>query len=147
VLALAGALLFTPAFFFQLENTPFIYTAGLTLFYLGGSALIVGVLLSAVPVNAVTRFFGFLGAHSYSVYLWHMPVILYGIPFLERRAGGKFPFYIQTSLCILGSFAFGVVMAKTIENPALTLRERLFPSQSGMDHPVVKDPAAIQTAS
>src|SRR5207249_610766 len=41
-LLLAGALLLTPAFVLPLESTPFIYTAGLTLFALGSACLVVG---------------------------------------------------------------------------------------------------------
>jgi peptidoglycan/LPS O-acetylase OafA/YrhL len=125
-----GAVLFLPAFLFPVETTPFLYTAGLTLLYLGGGALLVGVLLSAVPVNAATRFLGLLGAYSYSVYLWHLPVIRWGVPGLERLLGIKLPSLLMAGLAIVGSFCLGVVMAKLIENPALALRDRLFPARS-----------------
>jgi peptidoglycan/LPS O-acetylase OafA/YrhL len=129
-LIVAGALLFLPAFVFPVESTPFLYTGGLTLFYLGGGALLVGLLLAPIPVNAVTRFLAFLGARSYSVYLWHLPVIVWGIPSLEMVVGGRLPFVVRAALYVAGSFAFGVLMAKLVENPALALRDRLFPARS-----------------
>jgi peptidoglycan/LPS O-acetylase OafA/YrhL len=144
-LMIAGVLLFTPAFIFELDSTPFIYTAGLSLFYLGGGALLVGTLLSAVPVNWITRFLGFLGTHSYSTYLWHIPVLLWGIPFLEARMGGRLPFGVRAPLYIAGSFVAGIIMAKLVEYPALALRERLFPSRSkGL---VPASPAGVSSVS
>jgi peptidoglycan/LPS O-acetylase OafA/YrhL len=128
-LVAVGVLLLAPAFFFPVATTPFLYTAGLTFFYLGAGALLVGVLLCAVPVNAVTRFLGFLGARSYSIYLWHLPVIVWGVPFLEKVIGARCPFGVRVSLYLVGSLACGVVMAKLVENPALALRDRLFPSR------------------
>jgi peptidoglycan/LPS O-acetylase OafA/YrhL len=126
----AGVLLFVPAFLFPVETTPFLYTVGLTLFYLGAGALLVGALLCGVPENALTRFLAWLGARSYSVYLWHLPVLVWGIPLLERVAGTQFPFAVRALLAVAGSFAFGVVMAQLVENPALTLRDYFFPARS-----------------
>jgi peptidoglycan/LPS O-acetylase OafA/YrhL len=123
----SSALLFLPAFLLRIQDTPFIYTTGFTLFYLGGAALTAGTLLTAVPSNAMTRFLGFLGAHSYSVYLWHLPIRNWGIPGLEELAGVRFPFLVTAVVFIGGSFGFGIVMAKLIENPALALRERVLP--------------------
>jgi len=128
-LLVAGTLLFLPAFVFPVESTPFLYTGGLTLFSLGGGALLVGLLLSSVPVNAVTRFLAFLGARSYSVYLWHLPVIVWGVPALEKFVGVRLPFGARAAVYVAGSFAFGVLMAKLVENPALALRDRLFPAR------------------
>ena len=69
----------TPAFVFRLEKTPFIYTLGLTLFYLGSGMLLVGILLSKIsPSSHLIVLMAMLGAYSYSIYLWHMPVLPVG---------------------------------------------------------------------
>jgi peptidoglycan/LPS O-acetylase OafA/YrhL len=125
-LMVLGPALFIPAFVVPRNAAPFICTGGLTFFYLGGAALMAGILLSAVPVNIVTRFLGFLGAHSYSVYLWHVAVIKWGVPGLERVSGMAFPPFLSACLAIAGGFVFGVIMAKLVEHPALALREFLF---------------------
>ena len=96
----------------------------------------VGALLCSIPINRATRFLGFLGAHSYSVYLWHLPVIHLGVPGLEKLTGITLAPITAACLAIGAAFAFGVVMAKLIEFPALALRERIYSSGTG-DHACV----------
>jgi peptidoglycan/LPS O-acetylase OafA/YrhL len=117
----------TPAFVFQLETTPFIYTSGLTLFYLGSGMLLVGVLLSRVPRRRAILFLATLGAYSYSIYLWHMPVISWGVPLVERAWGSPLGFGISNAIYCIGSLVLGVIMARIVERPALRLRDHWFP--------------------
>ncbi|WP_406698987.1 acyltransferase [Singulisphaera sp. Ch08] len=122
-----------PAFLFQLEKTPFIFTAGLTLFYLGGGAILAGVLLCELPRNRVTVTLGMIGAYSYSIYLWHMPVLVWGMPALERLVARKLGFAVEVSVYLVGSILAGIIMAKLVEVPSLRLRDRWLPAR-GTSH-------------
>ena len=129
-LMVGGILLLVPAFAFELEATPFIYTVGLTVFQVGSGMLLVGVLLSDIPRHrAVTALAG-LGAASYSIYLWHMAALVWGVRFLELVRGGPLPYGIRMAAYGVGAFVLGLVMAKLVEMPALRLRDRWFPSRS-----------------
>jgi peptidoglycan/LPS O-acetylase OafA/YrhL len=128
-LIVGGLLLFTPAFVFQLETTPFIFTGGFTVLYLGSGMLLVGTLLCDVPGSRPVIVLATLGAYSYSIYLWHLYVLEWGGPVVEV-AWGTPGFGIQTAVYLIGSLAVGVVMAKIVEVPALQLRDRWFPRRS-----------------
>ncbi len=125
-----GLLLFTPAFVFQLETTPFIYTAGLTVLSVASGMLLVGTFLCAVPPSRPIIVMATLGAYSYSIYLWHLFVLEWRGPVVEMALGGPSGFGIQTAVYLIGSLAVGVVMAKIVEVPALQLRDRWFPSRT-----------------
>jgi peptidoglycan/LPS O-acetylase OafA/YrhL len=128
VLMVAGSLLLVPAFIFPLETTPFIYTGGLTVFYLGSGMLLAGVLLSEIPRHRIVTLLAMLGSYSYSIYLWHMFVIGWIIPYVQRVSGLRFGFLLGAALYVGGSLAFGVFMARLIEVPALAVRDRRFPA-------------------
>lgn len=135
-----GAALLVPAFVFQLETTPFIYTAGLSLFTVGAAMLTVGVLLCHPPRTALLRFLGKLGAYSYSIYLWHGPMKIWGLHTIQRLIGSPLGYGAENLLFFVGSLTLGVIMAKSVEIPVLRLRNQLFPRQSS-------GPLEPQTAS
>jgi peptidoglycan/LPS O-acetylase OafA/YrhL len=124
-LALAGVLLLSPAFIFQLETTPFIYTWGLTLFYAGSGCLVVASVAGDVQKNMFTRSVAYIGSHSYSIYLWHGAVAAWIIPKLIGEHG-RWSLYAESYF--VASLGVGVGMALLIEFPALRLRDHLFPS-------------------
>jgi peptidoglycan/LPS O-acetylase OafA/YrhL len=128
-LFLGGAILLTPAFVVQLETNPIIYTLGLTVFYVGSGMMMVGILLSDLPRRRSIALLAALGAYSYSIYLWHMPVHDWVVPLVER-AGGIRGFGARSVTYLVGSLVLGVVMAKLVEIPALRLRDRWFPPRS-----------------
>ena len=122
-IGVAALLLALPPFFYQLETTRFLSTLGFTFL-----ALSAGLWLLLALHGQIRRgVLAWIGFYSYSIYLWHVPVSLFGI----RRL---FPENSSTGLPILAYFAasiaVGVVAAKLIELPALRLRDRLFPSRS-----------------
>lgn len=125
-LVLGGVALLAPAFFVRLERSPWIYTAGLTQFALGSAALLIGVLLMRLRRG---RWFASLGAHSYSIYLWHMPVIVWALPLLERTLGWTLPEPARWLGAILGSVIVGVVMARLVELPVLRWRDARVPAR------------------
>jgi peptidoglycan/LPS O-acetylase OafA/YrhL len=125
-----GILLLTPPFVFQIETTPFMFTVGLSLFYVGSGLLLVGTFLSDVPRSGPVIAMATLGAYSYSIYLWHEPVQLWAGPMLEVAWGSPPVFGIKIAVYLIGSLAVGVFMAKLVEVPALHLRDRWFPSRT-----------------
>lgn len=127
-LILAGSILLVPAFIFQVETTAFVYTIGFTIFYLGSGMLLVGVLLCDIPYNRPLTFISKLGSYSYSIYLWHLPVLFFFVPLLDAVLGNALGFTGQTVVYLAGSLTFGVFMAKIVEVPTLRLRDRLFPA-------------------
>ncbi len=127
-LIVLGVLFLTPAFVLDLETTPFIYTVGLTIFYLGSGMLLVGILLSRVPESRLILWLAAIGAFSYSIYLWHMPTRDWVIPTVEYLLGRSLGFRVRAGFFLIGSIVLGIGMAKLIELPALRLRDRWFPS-------------------
>lgn len=126
-LLVAGVLLFAPAFMFRLEDTPFLYTVGFTLFYLASAMILIGVLLSDVPRNRVLRFAAGIGAYSYSIYLWHLYVISTGVRYVEGALGRPLGFGAGAAVYLISALAVGALMARLVEFPALRLRDRWFP--------------------
>ena len=103
----------------------FTYTLGFTLAYIGFGVLL---LFALYPDQArkhtepgrISRFFGWVGTYSYTLYLWHVPVL--GILWYAWKDLNPF------SLPLLyygGSFAAAICMSKLVELPALRLREQL----------------------
>ncbi len=136
---LAGIGLLAPAFLVRLGN-PFIHTVGLTCFYLGGAALLIGMLFVPMPRLPGVRFLAFLGAHSYAIYLWHIPLFM-TLNWARQRFHMSISYPQFLGVYLVGSLVVGVVLAKLIEFPFLKLRDRWFPSQLGK--PVDKPPASL----
>nr|WP_284983720.1 acyltransferase family protein [Arthrobacter sp. efr-133-TYG-118] len=68
-----------------------------------GSRLLPGSLLSTRPVR-------YLGDISYSLYLWHWPIVVFGVHFLGRRPG-----LMESGVLALVSLAFAVISYRWIE--------------------------------
>lgn len=140
-LIFGGALLLTPAFAFRLETTPFIYTIGLTIFCVGSGMMLVGILLSQIPHGPLVAALATLGKHSYSIYLWHMFVLAWGIPLVEGVFDVELDAGARLAMYFVGSFGFGIAMAKAVEVPALRIRDRWFASRSPGDRDILSAPA------
>jgi peptidoglycan/LPS O-acetylase OafA/YrhL len=122
----AGCLLLVPAFLIPLEKSALMNTIGFTVMYLGSGMLLMGALLCEPRRGRVLGALGGLGATSYSIYLWHMPVLLFAVQQLAWLAGASVPFAAYVG----GSLAVGALMARLVETPALRLRDRLVPSRA-----------------
>ena len=130
-LIVAGVWLLIPAFLSPMPRSPFLYSLGLTQFYLGSGAIIAALVVRGVPANALTRTIGQVGVYSYSIYLWHLPFRAWG-PDIYQWAfdaeplgdAGSFALYVG------GSLVVGILMARLIELPVLRIRDRMAPSRS-----------------
>jgi len=125
-----GALLLTPAFIFPLETSPFIYTIGFTVFSVGSGMMLVGILLSQIPDGQPVGTLATLGKYSYSIYLWHMFVLVWGLALIEGALDAELSAGTRLALFFAGSFGLGIAMAKVVEVPVLRVRDRWFPSRS-----------------
>jgi peptidoglycan/LPS O-acetylase OafA/YrhL len=124
-----GLLLLTPAFWYDYHEHHWIFIFGFVLFYLGAGCLMLGCLKvfadrHSPPLRAVS----YLGSHSYSVYLWHVPVFGWVVPPVLRLCGftSCWPAYSVLAFCLV--WGCGIVAAKLVEMPVLKLRDRLFPA-------------------
>ncbi len=137
-----GAVLLAPAFVWPVETTPALYTFGLTVFALGSAALLLGVLFMNWPDIPAVRGLGLLGSHSYSIYLWHIPVLFWGPGLLKRFLGLELGYTGGVLVYLGGSLALGWIMARLVELPVLRLRDRWFPSRTSTP---LAEPAAISS--
>ena len=129
LLLLVGCALLSPAFLFTLETTWQMSVFGVISLYLGSGCLVVAALRHERSDNILLRIGGGLGAASYSVYLWHVPVakwltsVLARVPWMNDGP----PLLIAY---VSGCFALGYFMSRLVETPALRLRDRLFPRRA-----------------
>jgi len=132
VFVLVGIGLFTPMFFGDLVDLrqTWMRVYGFVLCYLAGGALLFGFLkIFEGAKSRLARFLGFLGANSYSVYLWHFVGIDFaGSLFTQRtHEAGAWLGY-----CLLSNgvaWGIGIIAARVVEFPMLKLRDRWFPSR------------------
>ena len=130
LLALGGIVLIAPAFALPLERYPQVSVFGVVAFYSGAGLLLLAMVRITSSKNPLLRFAGTLGRSSYSMYLWHMPVNLWGRQLLARWTGDD---SLATYLAVyfVGTIVVGVAMSKLVEWPVLRLRDRLFPPRGG----------------
>lgn len=125
-----GILCFVPAFVLQLETTPFLYTFGLSVFWLGGALVLFSLVSSEPKPSQLTDAIAFIGSRSYSIYLWHLAVLEWGVHFVMHRVPGAYNWYLYIALYLVGAVVFGILMASIVEYPVLRLRDRFFPSRN-----------------
>ena len=130
-----GIACFVPAFVFQLETTPLIPSGGVALFAVGGGLLLWGLAGVEPDRSRVGAAAAYVGARSYSIYLWHMAVTYWGLKLvLPVVPGLTWTAYVVGF--VVGSIAVGLLMHAVVEAPMLRIRDRLIPSRSRKPLPV-----------
>jgi peptidoglycan/LPS O-acetylase OafA/YrhL len=163
LLILLGLALISPMAFIDQGDTPFVWTIGVTMLYLGYGCILMAFVhakpgegwLGKAVTSPVARVIAWIGVFSYSIYLWQMDIAHRPLTWLlQRLIGGPITnqpirFRHESLVWLVFTLGFwtaailgGVVMAKLIEMPVLTLRERLFPRE---DRPVPKPAPAEMT--
>jgi peptidoglycan/LPS O-acetylase OafA/YrhL len=142
----AAAALASPAWIWTLGfSPPVLPTLGLTTIAWGAVLLLILAIAprperSVVPAwRRPLRTFGsalaVIGVDSYSIYLWHMPVVIWVLPALDRRGlfAGMDPtttYLLRYSIYLTVAVVGGIAAARLVERPLLALRDRLFPSRA-----------------
>ncbi|HEX4406302.1 MAG TPA: acyltransferase family protein, partial [Polyangia bacterium] len=151
LIAGAAALLIVPCTLSDIERSIPIATVGYAALYVGFAGVLVLFLqwpALAPPESFLGRIgagLGYVGRHSYSIYLWHLPVRLVMRVLVERYAP-RVPNPAAFCVYVIVSIVVGVVLAKLIEWPALALRDRLFPSRTASAAPPVADLSPASTS-
>jgi len=123
VLLPVGLLLTASSFLLSNEHS-FVLTVGLTLNFLGyGMMLAAALTLARLLPNPMESALAYVGFYSYSIYLWHLPLLA-----VLRHSVGPRP--LAVAAFYAGSIVVGVAMARLVEIPALRLRERWVPAQA-----------------
>jgi peptidoglycan/LPS O-acetylase OafA/YrhL len=115
----------------------FMHTLGIKLLYLGFGGLLLFTLYwqPKLPesveqvINPAIATVGAIGLHSYSIYLWHMPVARWGSQLLKTFVPYPVHYMVEFCLYIIGSIFLGVVLSHLVEIPILKLRDKLYPSR------------------
>ncbi|MCU0608235.1 MAG: acyltransferase [Chitinispirillaceae bacterium] len=133
--ALGASACLTPALFLD-PSTPFMYTAGLSLLYIGFGLSFLAMLLdpriekklrtilTPAMYNGIVK----IGFYSYTIYLWHMFIIKYVFGFLDHRHLLALDYHFRFVIYAALSIGLGVFMARLIELPLLALRNRYVPA-------------------
>ncbi|HLJ53923.1 MAG TPA: acyltransferase [Chthonomonadaceae bacterium] len=132
-LALVSPMLFVP------RNSPFVFTAGYVLLYLGYGALLVGALggpsasagRKAAP--AAARLVAWVGYYSYTIYLWMafggvrpVEALMARLPHMPGAAAWCLAMAIYLPLAV----GAGVAAGRIVDGPVQSLRNRLYPARS-----------------
>ena len=126
ILAIIGCVLMTPAFVWDIQRTPYLYTFGFTVIYIGCGMLVAASVLTNFSNVKPAKWAAEVGVFSYSIYLWHIPYLTIVLPWLEKM-GLRYPAWAWPIIFVGGSIVLGIAMAKLVEIPALRVRDQFYP--------------------
>jgi peptidoglycan/LPS O-acetylase OafA/YrhL len=129
-LLILGMLALAPAFVFELKNTPWMSVFGFTLVYLGSGLILIAAVTLHPAEHRIVTSAAYMGSHSYSIYLWHMPVVAWVLPRAARLLGEYWTWSLHFVVYVVGAISLGILMALLIEFPVLKARDRWFPSRA-----------------
>jgi|CXWL01.1.fsa_nt_gi peptidoglycan/LPS O-acetylase OafA/YrhL len=116
----------SPVFMFDLSTTPFIYTFGLTLNYLALGGFLVVFLYCIEIKEGKFNLLAKIGINSYSIYLWHFPIIQWIIlPMTDFIGVSNISLFVLMMIYFLFTIFIGIYMAKLIEVPFLKYRDNV----------------------
>ncbi len=134
--ALLGVALLVPPFILPVETSMSIYTVGLSGLALGSGLLLSAALAAPAGVHAFLAPLARVGSYSYSIYLWHLPVLGWWMSWVEGLIGHRLPYLPRTLLGVTACVVFGIGISQLIEYRVLRFRDRRFPSRSQALAPV-----------
>ena len=125
-LLIAGLALISPSLIYE-ETSNFMLIPGFTMMYMGFGCLLLFTLYHPwktknKALNRVSGALAYIGQNSYSVYLWHYPVMV----ILEKLLPKSTNYYLVIILQNIAGLATGLIMAKLIEMPVLKMRDKFF---------------------
>lgn len=133
----AAVALVAPNVFLPLySRVAYMTTLNISVVFVACSMIVAVVMARPLPDARIVRLLAYLGKHSYSIYLVHCPLLVFGEGFLKTlHPAVAFSIYVPLSL------GLGVLLAKLIEFPMLRIRDRLYPSRSISSSPSRQSPS------
>jgi peptidoglycan/LPS O-acetylase OafA/YrhL len=116
------------------QDSVWMTTAGLSLIYVAFGGLLSVILLAPYrgqwwrPAELAIATLAFVGRSSYAIYLWHLVVASLGIRLWELGVGPVLGAASRLEVYVLGSVVLGWSVTRCVEQPFLSLRDRVVPS-------------------
>ena len=99
------------------------HVTGYTFIYLSFGCVLLALCCSGRPMRRIGAV-AFVGRYSYSIYLWHTPIQIWGFDAIP-----KLGFAVEAAAYLTASVVIGIVMGQVVELPVLRFRDRFFPSR------------------
>lgn len=145
MLVAIGTLLLAPAFVYEIEKWKWISVFGVMMFYVGSGLLLMVALRLKTSDSVLLKPLAALGAASYSIYLWHMPVSTWGYTVISQLTGCE-NYLLYLLNAVVGSCLVGWILNQMIEAPVLKLRDRVCPSRTNALNTETNRPATVPSA-